>query len=87
MSEERFAAIDRRLDELREIIAEKVGECHERINEALAPEPWWQRPLRLFAYGMGGLIVVGGAGYLAAQGLLPENFIDNIMRAAEERVP
>ena len=90
MSEERFAAIDRRLDELREILGDKVGECHERINEALAPEPVWAKPLRWFLGAMGFLVFLGTAGWLAMKGFLPENFvsnfIDGVMRAANERV-
>jgi len=68
MSEERFARIEARQAELRDLIGTEVTKVHNRINVEVQPRgpAWWVRPATVTIYTVlaCGVLAVATAGWI-----------------------
>ena len=78
MSEERLIALEARVQENRDRSDDQVETLYKRLDASMAPRAWWVWPAKVAAYSLVGMSVMAAAGTMAAYGLLPEGFVEDL---------
>ena len=101
VSEDRVLAIENELREQRDRLGDTATAIYQRIEaerltirqdmekleERVMPAPLWKRALTWFGIALGFLLLFALMTYLASQSLLPEGFVEAVMKKAEEVGP